>query len=303
MKIKKVIVSTKKTSLEHYKECTDFLSNLLPPDELEEKRHEHKNHYASLNLIKEVLTRHGIEFERSYMPYSEFDDFKGKDLIICVGGDGTVLNSSQYTRDKTPVLTVRSDKKSSGALCEIDAKDFEAALERLYKDDFAIEEWTRAKARFEIDAWTHTAHVEDLYALNEFFVGTRHNPAMGAYEITHNGKTEYQRSSGVVISTGTGHSGWHGNIPFTDEDFPRTAKELQFIVRETRKTDNYEIKKGTVRLGEVLYIKSKMDVDGCISIDGDYNKRMFNFPRGNVVEITVADTPLYVTKFKDLCKG
>jgi NAD kinase len=117
MKVRRVLLSTKKTALEHFKEKSDFLEDLLSPEDLKEVREAHNEHYRTLNMIRNVLAEKGIEFERSYMPYSEYEDVKGKDLIICIGGDGTVLNSAHYVDDKTPLLTVRSDKRSVGALC------------------------------------------------------------------------------------------------------------------------------------------------------------------------------------------
>src|SRR5512137_145548 len=148
MELRKVLLSTKKTALEYYKEKSDFLEDMLPPEDLQEVRAGHNAHYASLDYVRKVLSEHGIDFCRSYMPYSEYEDFKGKDLVICVGGDGTVLNSAQYVTDSTPLLMVRSDKRSAGVLCEIDAKDFEAALERILADEFSVEQWTRAEGRF-----------------------------------------------------------------------------------------------------------------------------------------------------------
>jgi len=292
MKIQKVLLSTKKTALEHFKEKSDFLEELLSPEDLKDVREAHNEHYRTLNKIKSVLTEKGIEFERSYMPYSEYEDFKGKDLVICIGGDGTILNSAHYVNDKTPVLTVRSDKRSVGALCEIDAEEFEAALEKILNDDFSLEEWTRIEG---------TLGDKKLTALNEIYVGVGHSVGMARYELTHNGKTEFQKSSGVVISTGTGSTGWYVHVPGADEKFPKDSKELKYIVRDAE-GNGYELMKGTIRPGDSFYIKSKMNVDGCVSIDGDFEKRMFEFDKGDVIELHVAETPIYVVKLSKLSK-
>jgi NAD kinase len=287
MKLRKVVVSTKKTALEYYKEKSDFLDDLLPPEDLKEVRAGHNAHYASLDYVRKVLSDHGIDFCRSYMPYSEYEDFKGKDLVICVGGDGTVLNSAQYLSDSTPVLTVRSDRRSVGTLCEIDAENFETALEQIIADKFAIEQWTRAEGRF---------RDKRMFALNEIYVGIRHSPSMARYEMTFGGVTEAQMSSGVVISTGTGSTAWYGNIPGSGGTFPRTANELRFIVREHSLAGRYKLTKGIVRSGQSVVINSKMNVDGCISFDGDYAKRMFDFGKGETVEVRVAEMPINVIR-------
>lgn len=287
MELKRVLLSTKKTALEYYKEKSDFLGDMLPPDDLEEVRAGHNAHYSSLDHVRKILADRGIDFCRSYMPYSEYEDFKGKDLVICVGGDGTVLNSAQYVSDQTPVLTVRSDRRSAGVLCEIDADDFEAALERILADKFSLEQWTRAEGRF---------REKRMYALNEIYVGIRHSPSMARYEMTFGGVKEAQMSSGIVISTGTGSTAWYGNIPGSDGTFPRTANELRFIVREHNLAGKYKMKKGIVTPGHPLVVNSKMNVDGCISFDGDFAKRMFEFGKGESVEVRVADSPINVVR-------
>lgn len=283
MRLRKVLVSTKKTALEYYKEKSDFLEDMLPPEDLKEVRAGHNAHYASLDHIRKVLTDHGIDFCRSYMPYSEYEDFRGRDLVICVGGDGTVLNSAQYVSDGTPVLTVRSDKRSVGTLCEIDAEDFEAALNRILADQYIVEQWTRAEGRF---------RDKRMYALNEIYVGIKHSPSMARYEIAFGGITEAQMSSGIVFSTGAGSTAWYGNIPGSDGSFPRTTNELRFIVREHGLTGKYKLTKGIVAPGQAVIVNSKMNVDGCISFDGDSAKRMYDFGKGESVEIRVAETPV-----------
>lgn len=294
MKVQRVLLSTKKTALEYFKEHTDFLEDALPKRELTDIRARHDAHYASLDKIRRVLTDRGIQFSRSYMPYSEYEDFRGKDLIISVGGDGTVLNSSQYIIDRTPMLAVRSDRRSLGVLCEIDAQDFEQALERIVRDDYEVQEWTRVEGRF---------GSRRLFALNEVFVGARHNPSMARYEIVFGGKRETQMSSGIVITTGAGSTGWYANIPGSDGGFPRTSKELRFIVREHNVACRYAMTKGTIRKGEVMTVRSKMNVDGCVSFDGDFGKRMFEFGRGDVLRVRASALPVRVVSFGGSGKG
>lgn len=293
MKVRRVLLSTKKTALEYFKEHTDFLEDALPKSELKEIRARHKAHYESLDRIRKELSERGILFSRSYMPYSEYEDFRDKDLIISVGGDGTVLNSSQYIEDRTPMLTVRSDSRSFGTLCEIDAKDFEMALEHIMEGEYDTQNWTRVEGRF---------GSRRVFALNEVYVGARHSPTMARYELVYGGKTEAQMSSGVVISTGTGSTGWYANVPGSDGRFPRTSKSLRFIVREHNLAAGYSLTKGIIKHGQTLTVRSKMNVDGCISFDGDYGKRMFEFKRGSLLKVRAAPVPVRIVTFKDLRK-
>jgi hypothetical protein len=119
---------------------------------------------------------------------------------------------------------------------------------------------------------------------------------MARYELSFGRKREAQMSSGLVIASGTGSSGWYYNIPSSGGKFPRTAKELRFIVREHSLAARYKLTKGTLRPGQRMTLRSKMNVDGCISFDGDCGKRMFDFSRGDALEVRLAEAPVHMVR-------
>jgi len=282
MRPKRVLLATKKTPLEHFKEGSDDFARRLPSPELERIRSGHDEHYATLHHVEKLLSARGIVVERSYMPYAAYEDFLGKDLVITVGGDGTVLNSSHYILDGTPLLAVRSDQHSTGALCSVEANSFEAALDRVFEDRFELEWWTRVAVSL---AGTQTL------ALNEVYLGDLYSPGMARYELEFGGAAEVQASSGVIVSSGTGSTGWYRNATRADP-FPKNSKELRFAVREYLTDAGYRLTRGAIQPGEVLRIRSMMNVDGCVSLDGDKHKRAYPFERGTVAEVRVADQPL-----------
>lgn len=288
MKLNNILLSTKKTALEYYKEQSDSFENDLPPEELRNTRERHAAHYKSLNQIKDILKKHNISFDKVYTPYAEYDDFKDRDLIISVGGDGTVLNSAHYVIDKTPILTVRSERQSKGALCNVDTDNFETALERILKDEFFIEEWTRAEGKLS---------QQRVLALNEIYAGLLYAfKGAARYELSFKDKIETQMSSGIVISTGAGSTAWYKNIGHVN--FPRTAGELRFCVRDYYVDGNYKLKEGVIKEDETLKIKSKMNIDGCVCFDGNNEKLLFPFKAGETLEVRVAEKPLDVINFK-----
>ncbi len=290
MQIDKVLISTKKTALEHFKERVDFLEKQLPVIDMENLQKEYEEHYNSLNCIEETLFQYGIEFDVTCNPYAEYKKFQDNDLIICVGGDGTVLNSVNHIQEKIPILAIKSSTKSTGALCDVCDEKFEFTLEKILNDDFELKEWTRAEGIFKS---------KSSYALNEIFVGAKHSPSMTKYEIEIGDEVEIQMSSGIVIATGAGSTGWYNNIYGSDGKFPRTAKELRYIVREHKIENNYKMIKGHINSGETIRIKSHINVDGCISFDGSCKERMLDFNRGDVLEVKVAKKPVYVIRLKN----
>ncbi|MBW3022531.1 NAD(+)/NADH kinase, partial [Candidatus Woesearchaeota archaeon] len=175
MKLENVLLATKQTALEYFRREYDDLKEVLSEEDLKNICQGHKNHYASFEHIKKVLESRNIQYQRVYMPYAAFEEFTGRDLVVSVGGDGTVLNTARYILDKTPLLTVKSDSKSVGALCTIRAENFEETLERILNGNFGIQNWTRAEGKF--------GNKTDL-ALNEIFVGHKYNAGASRYEIS-----------------------------------------------------------------------------------------------------------------------
>jgi NAD+ kinase len=286
MKPKRALLATKKTALENFKERSDDFGRRLPADELQRIRVAHEEHYATLALATRLLTERGIDVERSYMPYAAYEDFISRDLVVTVGGDGTVLNASHYILGRTPVLAVRSDEHSTGALCATSARGLEAALDRLLGDDFEVELWTRASVA--VDG-------KRVLALNEVYIGDLYAPGMARYELSLGRISEIQASSGLIVSTGTGSTGWYRNASGL-EPFPRIARGLRFAVREPLVDGAYRLTGGEVREGEALRVRSMMNVDGCVSLDGDKHKRAYPFERGATAEVSVADEPLAMVR-------
>ncbi len=285
MIIKKVLLATKQTALEYYRQSYDSPQDVIPRKLLSLKKKEHEEHYLSLNLIREVLKKYDISYKTVYMPYAAHEEFLDNDLIISVGGDGTVLNTARFIRDKTPLLAVKSEKDSAGVLCTLSARDFEKALKSIFLDDFKMQSWTRAEGKF--------GNKIDI-ALNEIAIGTKHFNGLAHYEIRLGGKSERQRSSKIIVATGTGSTGWYANIPYSEKRFSPEAKELKYLVSEHIKKHKYSMVQGSIGPGQTMEITSLMDVDGTINFDGDKNRRMYPFPIGKKLRIKISDSPLKV---------
>ncbi len=285
MRPRNVLLSTKQTALEYFKREFEDPKDVLSPEDLATIKGSHEIHYAALNHVRKVLDSAGISHQRVYQPYAACDEFKDRDLVISVGGDGTVLNTAHYVTDDTPVLTVKSDQRSLGALCTVDAFDFEKALERIVRDDFKIESWTRVEGRI--------GNKTDL-ALNEILVGPKYTPGTARYEVCFGNIREKQMSTMITASTGAGSTALYANIPGNEGVFSRTARELRFIVALYSASADYKLVKGAISLGQILEIRSLMNIGGIVSFDGDTHKRMHDFSRGKTIQIKVSDKPLKV---------
>ncbi|MFB6203076.1 MAG: hypothetical protein ABEK01_01145 [Candidatus Nanohaloarchaea archaeon] len=270
--MEEILIVVKDTVYErHY----DGESYRVPSEHREKVIGGHRSHRSSVEKIKEA-TGEGSRVKR----LSELGrgDPVDSELVVTVGGDGTVLNTAQHVRD-TPVATVRSDERSTGELCVFDTEGFIEFISA--ESRFRTESWTRLKG--EIDG-------REILALNEVFVGPGENPGVAEYRMEVDGRTEEQVSSGVVASTGTGSTAWYSNIPGTDS-FPRDTREIRFAVREMMEG---ETGGGVVGPDGHLRVVSEMDSNGVVSFDGSRRERRFDFSRGSALDITVSETPLRV---------
>lgn len=121
------------------------------------------------------------------------------DLLVCAGGDGTVLHASGFAAESgTPVFGVRLGRL--GFLAETTEEDAEATLDRVLAGDARLERRSMAMAR---------CGDLELHALNDVVIG---RPGLGrtvsiGAHIDGVLLAEY-RSDAVVVSTATGSTGY-----------------------------------------------------------------------------------------------
>jgi hypothetical protein len=140
---------------------------------------------------------------------------------------------------------------------------------------------------------------QELHAVNDFFVGPRtHVSAL--YTLDFDGTSERQSSSGVIVSTGLGSTGWHRSVMTGAarlvgaepawEPLPWDAPLLRFTVREPfpSKTTAATLVGGEVRGDRPLRLHSHMAEHGVIFSDG-VESDFLAFNSGQTATITLAE--------------
>jgi hypothetical protein len=256
----------------------------------------HERQVAALGAFRALLRPDQIVRRDEPTP----ERFGAASLIIAFGGDNHFQFVAQQVGGRTPVWGVNSDPCTSfGALLGVDAAGIAGALDRLARGDYRFEPWTRVVV--EVDGVTLPP------ALCDVFLGERERRFMSRHrlEFVPGGATEVQsmeqKSSGLLIATGAGSSGWStsaarylfpGGI-----SFPRTDRAARYLLTEASsalpgfKGGVPPWSTGTLLQDGELVVHSLNDSDGLVSVDSLTDAP---FPRGSKAVIRIAPEPLWV---------
>ena len=221
--------------------------------------------------------------------------FGPQDIVIAVGQDGLIANTLKYL-DAQPLIGVNPDPaRWDGALLPFEVKDLRALLPDVFANRRPIGEVSMAKAALNDG--------QVMYAVNDLFIGQKTHVS-ARYHIQHGQAGENQSSSGIIVSTGLGATGWlksivAGALGITGADkkiaLPAgrqawSAEQLQFTVREPypSRTTGANIVFGRISAGQPMRITSAMPENGVIFSDGVESDFLL-FRSGVVAEISVAE--------------
>lgn len=257
-------------------------------DALQKIRASHEETVRSRQLVREVLEELGCFVkEPSRLRVVPMEAF---DLVVVVGGDGTVLDVARFI-DGTPILAVNSSPTTSvGHFCRTTADGFREVLKRVLKG--AEEPKTLTRIAVEVDGKGYR-----FPALNDVLVAHKVPAATSRYVIRVGEEAEEQKSSGVWVATAAGSSG--AILSAGGEAMDIRDRRLQFLVREpffhsTPGARQYRLLRGFVGEEGIEFISRMMEgglyLDGRrIAIPFRYGSRARLSPNGPVLKIYLRD--------------
>ena len=232
------------------------------------------------------------EIDREYIPNMIFGE---KDIVIAVGQDGLVANVMKYL-DGQPLIGVNPDpERWDGVLLPFEAGDMERILPRVIDEKFSAKDVTMGKVT--------SKDGQVLYAVNDFFVGVE-NHTSAKYHINYRNRIENQSSSGIIISTGFGMTGWHKSVmaefkgmamafglgAIREPQYDWSDRNLTFQVREPypSRFTQADIVYGQIKEKENLILTSDMSEKGVVSSDGILDDAI-EFNAGMQITVGVAE--------------
>lgn len=253
--------------------------------------------------LEDVAARHDVQQEavhvvsqavpmawrRTAVTRADLDRFlfEPDDVVIAVGQDGLVANVAKYLSGQ-PVIGVNPSRQLFDGVLVKHAPAATKALLSEVQDGRPTEARTMAQAS--------TSDGQRLIALNEIFVGHRSHQS-ARYRITFSDRDERHSSSGLIVCTGTGASGWARSVSLRREGCATLPEplspDLTFLVREPWPSvrTGTDVADGRFSPALQLVITSEMNDGGVVFGDG-IEQDSLDLPYGQVLTISAAPVPL-----------
>ncbi|MCB9549582.1 MAG: hypothetical protein H6706_27575 [Myxococcales bacterium] len=220
-----------------------------------------------------VLSGIPTSWRQARVKRQDFDRFlfEPGDTVIAVGQDGLVANVAKYLEDQIIVGINPAPTEYEGVLVRHAPRLGLMAAVAHATRRFQGKPQSGVEARTMVQADLDDG--QRLVALNEIFVGHRTHQS-AKYRIRLGELSERHSSSGMIIATGTGATGWARSVHrnrVTPVTLPApTEPRLAFFVREAWPSvaTGTDLTDGTLGPGEVLEITSEFNEDGVIFGDG-----------------------------------
>ncbi|GHN00593.1 sugar kinase [Cytophagales bacterium WSM2-2] len=255
---------------------------------------EHETFHRSLDKVVRTIdcfSKHKA-IERKFLPNFLFSP---KDVVVALGQDGLVANTAKYVNG-LPIIGVNPDPhRNDGVLLPYTSDTFEKGLAAVFENQFSCKQVTMAQAK--------TTDGQTLLAFNDLFVGPASHTS-ARYKINYDSQSESQSSSGLIVSTGAGSTGWlssvvnmsngiHSAFQKSTTDIKLKLKweedRLVFVVREPFRSKHSQatLTAGFITSKKPLVLESNMPFNGVIFSDG-IESDFLQFNSGCSVEIGIA---------------
>jgi NAD kinase len=299
----KIVLIVRKTRLDELvarfntEEQARFYVEHLGADFSDYKR-EHEKYKASIQDAQRLLSRLGRlqTLDREFITNFIFGQ---SDTVVVLGQDGLVANVLKYLNGQSVVGINPDPERWEGVLLPFSVPDLPKIIPEVFSGSRSIRNVTMAKVELN--------NGQTLYGVNDLFIGPKSHTS-ARYVLQIGDHSETHSSSGIIVSTGLGSTGWFRSIlagatgiasrlsgkkPQEKQQqgsFEWDANYLYFSVREPwpSKTSSAETTFGKITQKKPLRLISQMPENGVIFSDGIEND-FIEFNSGTLALITVAE--------------
>jgi NAD+ kinase len=292
----RVLVVYKKSTYQRYVgRAQERLEELIAHSDIsvEGLLQEHEIHQETLKRANTALRELGARAVLRYRP-EPMPDEGAWDMIVTLGGDGTLLWASHLADPSTPMLAINSAPDTSvGYFCAGGGNGVEEVL----AEALAGRLKSSKLARMRVDLGER---VISTRVLNDALYCHESPAATSRYIIKHGDSQERQMSSGVWVGPAAGSTAALRSAG--GKVLPIGSQKIQFVVREPyRGVDNkYDMVKGLVAPDEALEITSRM-TKGRLFLDG--TQKVHAVGIGDRIRMSLSHEPLTLLGLKRRSEG
>lgn len=226
---------------------------------LDEVRERHAALTAALTRVSAGIP---VDWRRVEVERGDLDRFVfgPEDVVVAVGQDGLVANLAKYLSGQ-PVVGVDPEPGRNAGVLVRHAPDAVAGLLSRAEEagsQLSVERRTMVEAR--------TDEGQTLTALNELYIGHRSHQSARYRIAAPPGRSERQSSSGILVGTGTGATGWLQSV-WLGRGSPLalpepTGADLCWFVREAwpSPATGATCTDGLLELGDELAVTAETDL-------------------------------------------
>lgn len=224
-----------------------------------------EEHVASLKAVCAALRKCNACYQ--LIRRNQLEDrlkVKNFDLIITVGGDGTIIDTSHFA-GSIPILGVNSSTSTShGHFCLTDGNGVGSVIAGILAGNISPSRLTTLSVM--VDGNPLKERV-----FNEILICDREIGEASRYSVEIDGVKEDQRSDGFFVGTPAGSTGWMHS--YGAETLPILDETIQFLVRGLIRTpkSKFDFAQGKLPPAKTLSIYSRMK-NGVVLLDGQHIK-------------------------------
>ena len=246
----------------------------------------HSSHEATLLAARAALRALGAR--AVFRHRSIHSSAHAFDLVVTIGGDGTLLRSSQLVGADCPVVSINSAPDDSvGFFCAGSRDDVGDVLAAALLGKLRETQLTRMQVAIDKQVVT-TRVLNDVLFCHAAPAGTTR------YAIRFRGREEEHKSSGIWVATAAGSTAAIASAGGRPQ--PLRSQQLQFLVREAYRHGRAapRLLHGLVRAGERLQLRSQIRA-GRLFIDGP--RAVHTVEIGARLELSRSPEPLTLLGF------
>lgn len=223
----------------------------------------HQAHLGTIEAARKTLSKLGVEAQ--FRHRSDHTHAQNVDLVVTLGGDGTLLWSSHHVAWNTPIVAINTAPKDSvGYFCAGTRREMPEVLAAALSGKLPQTKLTRMMVSVDGKVLSERVLNDALYCHDCPASTSRYSLRLGRI-------VEQHKSSGVWVGPAAGSSAAQRSAG--GQLLPIEAEELQFVVREPYEADGarYRLKIGLVEKGQTLKLQSHMRA-GRLFLDGPHSK-------------------------------